>query len=352
MQYRPDIDGLRAVAVLCVMLYHLGIAPFSGGYVGVDVFFVISGYLITKQLAGGMTVRHFFQRRIRRIVPALLAMLAASLAAGWLVMPPGLYEKLLGDTATSATFVHNIHFWLANNPLQRLGTHPLLHTWSLGVEAQFYVLFPLLLWAAQRSRHRQGVFLFACAASFIACVAATLPGSTETFARTAAFHLLPFRLWELLLGALLALHTQTTLRRTVAEGMALTGLVLAGYAVLAFGHDTAYPGMNALLPCVAAVLLIASDSGNAWITRLLAAPPLAFIGRISYSLYLWHWPLIVFARYALERDLLGYEKPAVIAASFVLALLSWRYIEQPFRIPSSRTMHLQHDAATTAAPAR
>lgn len=337
--YRGDIAGLRALAVVPVVLFHADLPGFSGGFVGVDVFFVVSGFLITHLIAqdawaGRFSLVRFYERRIRRLFPALFAMLCAVLIAGALLFLPADFRSL-GRNAVGATlFVSNIFFWQQSDYFDGPAeTKPLLHTWSLSVEEQFYILFPLLLIVVLRSGRRAAILAIGVAAllSFVGSVAAVAVDQST------AFYLLPFRVWELLLGSLLALGAFPALEsRAAREVAAGAGFALILVAATLFSDMTLFPGVAALLPCAGAALIIHSGSAGplSGIGRLLASPAPVFVGAISYSLYLWHWPLFVFAEYYQIHALTTAQSLGLVGASFALAALSWRFIEMPFRKPS------------------
>jgi peptidoglycan/LPS O-acetylase OafA/YrhL len=333
--YRSDIDGLRALAILPVVLFHLGFPAFGGGYVGVDVFFVISGFLITsivhpEILAGRFSFARFYERRIRRLFPALFAVLLASLAAALVILMPEDFKSFAKSIAAATLFAANLFFWRTagyfDGPAE---SKPLLHTWSLSVEEQFYIVYPvvLLLLARRVSARALPAWLAGAAAvSFLASLAA-LARWPE-----AAFYLPIYRAWELLLGAWLALTPPRPLTRPLRSLLALTGLAMVGYAVLSFTPATPFPGANALFPALGtALVILAGAAGEHGPGRLLGWRPVVLIGLISYSLYLWHWPLIVFTRYVLMREPDTAERLALLAAALILATLSWRFVERPFR---------------------
>jgi peptidoglycan/LPS O-acetylase OafA/YrhL len=334
MKYRRDIEGLRAVAVIPVVLFHAGAPAFGGGFVGVDVFFVISGYLIAslildEQQNGRFTIAAFYERRARRILPALFAVLAFTLGAGWFLMTPAHYRSLAITAAAAALFVANVRIWWQSGYFDAgIGTRPLLHTWSLAVEEQFYLLFPLYLWAARRYFPRllkpvTGVLLLG------SLLLSAILTRTEP---PAAFLLAPTRIWELMLGVLLALDTvPPTGSKTLAGWLGALGLALIGVSVFFFSDATPYPGVAALVPTVGAVLLIWSGQTDSATARALQWAPLVFIGQISYSLYLWHFLLLEFARYVTLDRLSAIQTCVLLALATGLAILSWRFIEQPFR---------------------
>jgi peptidoglycan/LPS O-acetylase OafA/YrhL len=331
--YRADIDGLRAVAVVPVLLFHAGFPAFGGGFVGVDVFLVISGYLITANIlghsdGGRFSVIDFYARRIRRIFPALFAMLLGTAAIGLLVLLPGDLADLGREVSAATAFASNVLYWRETGYFEATaGQKLLLHTWSLAVEEQFYVAFPLLMYLAARADiSRVLVIAGALALSF----ALALWGVRHEPAAT--FYLAPTRAWELLLGALLAAGAiPAPARRRVRDGLSLLGLGLIAWGVLAFSPRTPFPGASALVPCLGAALVIHAGAGGRSLGgRLLGSPATVFVGLISYSLYLWHWPLLVLAKYYAVRELTGAEVLAVLLLSVLVATVSWRFVERPF----------------------
>ena len=333
--YQPHIDGLRAVAILPVLLFHAHIPGFSGGFVGVDIFFVISGYLITgiiaREIDGGrFSILRFYERRARRILPALTVVLAAVLLAAAVLYLPGDFQTVPRSALAAALFVCNIYFFSKVGYFQMgADIEPLLHSWSLGIEEQFYIGFPLLLLLIHRlAPGRRRAIVGAIAAGSLAWAIA-LQGDRSGF----AFYLLPPRAWELFAGALLALGTVPPVRAPWArEAIALAGLAAIASAVFAYDSATSFPGAAALPPVLGAAALIHCAPGTA-IGRLLGRGPLVGIGLVSYSLYLWHWPVIVFVQYALDRPLSGWLSAAAILVSLAAAILSWRFVERPFRDP-------------------
>ena len=331
--YRADIDGLRALAVVAVVLFHARVPGFDGGFVGVDVFFVISGYLITGLIvppiaAGTFSVLDFYARRVRRLFPALFVLLLlCCVPAYWLLLPEEL-EDFGQSVATTALFSSNFLFFSeAGYFAGPAETKPLLHTWSLAIEEQFYLLFPGLLLLL--ARWRVG---FVAVTGLLFAASLLLSMWSGSAAPTAGFYLLPSRAWELLLGALLALAPPLRLRASVAQLLGLSGLACIAGAVVLYSSTTEFPGAAALLPCSGAALVVLSGQRTAtWVSRSLSLRPIVFIGLISYSLYLWHWPLLVFARHYYVRELSAFETSVVLLLAFALAVCSWRCVEQPFR---------------------
>lgn len=338
LAYRPDIDGLRAVAVLGVVLCHAGLG-LPGGYVGVDVFFVISGYLITGLICRGLdtgtfSLADFWERRIRRIVPALVVVTAATLLAGWFLLLPDAYAALGRSAAALAMLVSNVQFWRDTGYFAPAAEEkPLLHTWSLAVEEQFYLVVPVVLLLLARARWLRR------AAALLAVVAVLSCGLSIYGAfrhPSASFYLLPTRAWELLAGSLLALSppVRTGVRPWVAGAVGVLGLSLILAPCALYDPNTPFPGIAAIPPVVGTVLLIRLGSfptGLPMASRCLASRPLVFVGLISYSLYLWHWPVFALARHQSLAPLGVADRLGLIAASLVLAVVSWRFVELPCR---------------------
>lgn len=332
--YRPDIDGLRALAVLPVVLYHAGLG-FPGGYVGVDVFFVISGFLITSILrhdilSDRFSLLGFYDRRVRRIFPALFVMLGLTTLGAAAVLLP---EHLLAfgrSLRATALFAANLHFWsLEGYFTEAAELKPLLHTWSLAVEEQYYLVFPPLLWGLMRSGKARLTLTALTLASF------ALALWQVRAAPQAAFYL-PFgRVWELLAGSLLALSPDVARPLRAARLRALLGLAgLAAILVPVFAYDrlTPFPGLAALPPVLGTVAVLATGAAGPGPVRwLLERAVLRGIGLISYSLYLWHWPVLVLAGYVAVLPMTWPQRVACLGLSFLLALLSWRFVERPFR---------------------
>jgi peptidoglycan/LPS O-acetylase OafA/YrhL len=333
--YRPDIDGLRALAILPVLLFHLNFPFVEGGFVGVDIFFVISGYLITRILCddlegGSYSIGRFYERRARRILPALFVVLAVSCVVGFIVLVPHDLVALGQSVVATLLFVSNILF------LNQVGyfadpaeTKPLLHTWSLAVEEQFYIVFPLLLAGLRRFGRR--ITVWACFAICLVSFAAGVWLVQKN--QAAAFYLAPTRFWELLIGSLLALGMfPLPGSDRVRQSLGCLGLGLIAFSILTYSEGTLFPGVAALAPSIGAGLIIYSgQNGATWVSRLLSLRPLVFIGLISYSLYLWHWPIQAFYRYEVSDQFSRLEKVGLLVLCFACAIPSWRYVEQPFR---------------------
>jgi peptidoglycan/LPS O-acetylase OafA/YrhL len=347
--YRADIDGLRAIAVVAVVLFHAKVPGFSGGYVGVDVFFVISGYLITRIIhgelqSGQFTFLGFYERRIRRIFPALFTVILACALAGIALLAPQQLLSLGRSMLAVTGFASNIYFastshaagYFADDSVNQL----LLHTWSLSLEEQFYVLFPLLLIVLHKvaKRFTGTLVLLLALVSFAAGV------HTVHWHPIAAFYLLPGRAWELLAGALIVLKPLPSPRsRVIKSLLGLAGLVAIVYAITTYTEATPFPGTAALLPCLGAVLLLYTGEGDgrSWVGSAMGFGPLVFLGAISYSLYLWHWPLIVLTKYCYANGYISpiQQVPGLLAA-LLLAILTFELIETPFR---NRSQHRTSD---------
>ncbi len=333
LRYRADIDGLRALAVMLVILFHAGAPWLSGGFVGVDVFFVISGYLITAIVrkeaeSGTFTYAGFYARRARRILPALFAMLAVCAIAGFARMLPGELEELGEQILATSLFGSNVHFWRDAGYFSRVAeTKPLLHTWSLAVEEQFYLVLPVLMvWMARSRRSKQTQIIVGLIAASFALGAWTVQRSP-----VACFYLPATRAWELLLGSLLAVIPWPALPRMAQEFAGLSGVAAIGAAALVYDQSSPFPGPRALLPCAGAAAIIVGARESSLVVRALSWPPMVFIGKASYSLYLWHWPALVFATLWSIGELTGLERGTAVLVGCLLGFVSYRYVETPFR---------------------
>jgi peptidoglycan/LPS O-acetylase OafA/YrhL len=348
LKYRPDIDGLRAVAMLSVLAFHLSPARVSGGFVGVDVFFVISGYLISaivfSDIAGcRFSLLAFYERRLRRIFPALFGMLiAVSIVFSFLLLPKEFidYAKSVIAATTSSS---NLYFWKHSGYFDSPTSKPLLHTWSLAVEEQFYILFPIFLLITRRffARWLKPAVVVLFLASLVASVA------TLHYNATTAFYMPYTRAWELLMGTVISLGLFPQLRPvSVRNGVTLLGIGMIVYSAMLYSPQTPFPGLAAVIPCAGSALIIgAGESGSTLVGKALSWRPMVFIGLISYSLYLWHWPVIILNDLGLSVNFSSVipqswaflllsetsKKTMELLVSFVLAVLSWRFIERPFR---------------------
>ncbi|ESQ83580.1 hypothetical protein AEAC466_12965 [Asticcacaulis sp. AC466] len=320
-QKRADIQGLRGIAVLAVVLFHLSHSALPGGFAGVDIFFVISGYLITQiLLKDNLRLRDFYVRRVRRLFPALYAVLAFTLVAGLLILPPALLSELVYTQFFTTLFLSNFAFARLTDYFDSgAGLKPLLHTWSLAVEEQFYLVYPVVLLAVRRFAGR---FLWPVIGllALLSLAAAQWSSRPE-----AAFYLPTTRAFELLIGAL-CVAIRLDLSNALKRVLSLAGVGLIVLSLICLNDRLPFPGLWALPPCLGAALLLVTCDG--WGNRLISAPPLVWSGDISYSLYLWHWPMLVFARLLFGESL--WPSLAAVALAFGLAVLSWRYIEQPF----------------------
>jgi peptidoglycan/LPS O-acetylase OafA/YrhL len=331
LKYRPDIDGLRAVAVLSVLAFHMGTLKTPGGFVGVDVFFVISGYLISfivfsEVAESRFSIISFYERRIRRIFPALFGVLTAFTVFALVYLLPNELMSFGQSLLAATTSVSNFYFWLHSGYFDSPTSNPLLHTWSLGVEEQFYIVFPLFLVMVRKlfpNRLRTAVVVL----FFISLAASAW---IVRFDAQTAFYMLYTRAWELLMGTGLSLGMFPRLRHAVMRNLAsLAGIALIAYAVMFYSKDTVFPGLSALAPVLGSALIIgAGESGSSLVGAVLSWRPVVFVGLISYSLYLWHWPVIVVQHLGVFGPM---QHGTVAISSLILGFLSWRFVERPFR---------------------
>ncbi len=343
--YRAEIDGLRAIAVLAVVLYHLDVPYFAGGFVGVDVFFVISGFLITRLLVaeyaakGSINFRHFYLRRARRLLPALFTVLGVCALVTSLLFSPLLLRDFGEALIYAVLSFSNVLFYLQSGYFDASDQHKaLLHTWSLGVEEQFYLIWPALIALLAANRNRLIRVLISVGLISLIFAILLIDGHAS-----AVFYLMPLRIYEFVMGALLVFLPCTSngvgnksrllVMRNVLAG---AGLGLIATASIFFNESTAFPGINALLPCMGAVLCIYFAQRNT-IQRVLSVKPLVMLGLLSYSLYLVHWPLIVLYRYWLQREhLSGADQAILLTTSLLAAWLLFHFIETPMRKPTAQ----------------
>jgi peptidoglycan/LPS O-acetylase OafA/YrhL len=390
--YRPYIDGLRGIAVIAVVLYHAKLLSVTGGFIGVDVFFVISGFLITSIIvrdlkAGTFSLLGFWERRARRILPALFVVMFCSIiTAYFLILYPPDYQLFGKTVIAQSVFTSNMLFMLTDNYFDQASrTSPLLHTWSLSVEEQFYVLFPLIIllcvWLTRRSRVIPGLQSLwmrvrssdpwegrriLLATVFVLGIASFLlniwfvdiapnfvfkipffPDTVywSTTYATAGFYLLATRAWELALGIFLSLYVIRIRSVILAEAVSLAGIIALGVSMFLFNDATAFPGVAALLPTLgAAAIIVANENTHTTTGKFLSYSLLVWIGLISYSLYLWHWPLFVFANLASATPLSKLSMAGLIVVAVIISWLSYRFIETPFRkktiVPERKTLFL------------
>jgi len=355
MKYRSEVDGLRAIAVVPVILFHAGLSTFKGGFVGVDIFFVISGYLITTILAadltaGNFSIVRFYERRARRILPALFVVLLTCLPFAWALMMPSHLKDFAKSLIAVCVFASNIYFWRSSGYFDADAEgKPLLHTWSLAVEEQYYVVFPILLLLLWRFGRRPTFYLICLTA------AASLLLSEWGWRHvpSANFYLAPSRAWELLAGSICALwpfgraYAGGRVGQASATSMgdsskvarandplAALGLAMILFAIFAFDEHTPFPSVYALIPVVGTALILVFATGTTWTARLLSLRPFVWIGLVSYSAYLWHQPMFAFARHYLMGPMPVWLGLALSALAIGFAYLSYRFVEQPFRKPA------------------
>jgi peptidoglycan/LPS O-acetylase OafA/YrhL len=338
MRYRAEIDGLRAVAVVPVILFHAGFEIFGGGYIGVDVFFVISGYLITSIIvmekeAGMFSLANFYERRARRILPALFFVMAVSTPFAWGWLSPEELEDYSQSLAAVATFSSNILFWLESGYFDTATElKPLLHTWSLAVEEQFYVLFPLFLIVTWSFGTKRIVVILAIIA--LASLGIAQWGSINK--PTATFYLLPTRGWELLIGVFVAFYLNARKEEIKSsQSLSLIGVAMIGFSVFAFDENTPFPSLYALIPTFGTALIILFTTPETHVYRLLGNKFVVGIGLISYSAYLWHQPLFAFSRHRSLTEPSELLMFGLALLALILAYFSWRFVEYPFRRTST-----------------
>jgi peptidoglycan/LPS O-acetylase OafA/YrhL len=330
--YRREVDGLRALAVVPVILFHGDFSWFAGGFVGVDIFFVVSGYLITRilldQMSRGMySLASFYERRARRILPAFVVMMLVCLLAASLVMLPDEFEKFLHSSVASALGISNFYFLSKTGYFaQDTDLQPLLHTWSLGIEEQYYLVFPplLALLTSRMPQKRARVLLALTVAGFVFAEIA------RHFDPQRSFFFTLTRTWELGLGSLCALYT-TNRQPRANEALGLGGMVLIVFSIACFDASVPFPSIYALAPTLGTCLVLLFSSGETWVGRLLSVRPLVGIGLISYSAYLWHQPVFAFTRIMIDTPPSHWHMAGLSILALAIGWASWRWIEQPFR---------------------
>lgn len=337
MKYRAEIDGLRAVAVTSVILFHSNIPGMRGGFVGVDVFFVISGYLITSIILKDLREQHFslkdfYLRRAKRILPNLFAMVFFTICAGAMVLTPAGFARLMRSVVTVVFSVSNFSFSKSEGYFdEAAGWKPLLHTWSLGIEEQFYLFLPFFLMSC-RSRLPRWTSLQTIAIPFLISLVISI--IVVRISPGAAYYL-PFgRFWELLVGSMLAASALTLRQRLTREAVGFADLLLVAFPMVFYSGTTLFPGERAAIPVIGAALIILSTKSlgeQTLIATILSVKPTVFIGKLSYSLYLWHWPVLFFARTFVGRELTVWESMASLPITALLSYFAWHLIENPAR---------------------
>lgn len=338
LKYRPEIDGIRAIAVISVLLFHLEYKLIPGGFVGVDVFFVISGYLITQLIykdahTNSFSFKRFYMRRIKRLAPALIAVLCATFAISSIFLTPDHFQRFSGALLSSLLSVSNIFFWMESGYFDASAElKPLLHTWSLSVEEQFYFVWPALIFFFRRQSPRVllGVFI---ALGAVSLIAARMLNAHQP---SATFFLVPFRVYEFAIGAALAMLPMAgVIQNRWREPACITGLLLVTYSVLFFDKTTPFPDFYALVPCIGAALLLAG--GGATFSGLLLRNPLSiWLGKISYSLYLVHWPIVVLYKHITFEDVIvGKTRIALLFITLIASIILYLTVENRFRVSST-----------------
>ena len=337
MKYRREIDGLRALAVIPVIFFHAGFSLFSGGFVGVDIFFVISGYLITSILINEInsdkfSIINFYERRARRILPALFLVMLVSAPFAWFWLIPADMLDFAQSYSAISVFSSNLLFWKESGYFDvATELKPMLHTWSLAVEEQFYVILPLLLSVLWRF----GLNACVTVLTVFAVSSLLLAHWSSSNAPSAAFYLLPFRWWELALGSLTAFF----MYRSTGSGLGLKlrqllcyfGVVLIAISLFSFDKHTPFPSFYTLLPVVGTCLIILFCTSDTHIGKVLGSRLLVAIGLVSYSAYLWHQPVFALLKQRFDGELNAFHALSLVLLTFTLAYISWRFVEQPFR---------------------
>ncbi len=335
IKYRADIDGLRAFAVVSVVINHYFPELLKGGFVGVDVFFVISGYLVTSIIYSNIkknqfSISDFYWSRVRRLFPSLLLMLAVLFVAGWVLLLANEFSELGKQMVAGLSFVANFLFYSESGYFEKASVlKPLLHLWSLGVEEQFYLIWPLLIFLLGRlpKIRLQSILIFLCVVSFLFNI------FYIQLEQIFVFYLLPGRLWELAVGAILAVSTEESSEKQgglLRSVLSVMGLILLVISVFCVENSVFFPGFWALLPVLGAAFVIGAGS-FAPTNKILSHPKLVFLGLISYPLYLWHWPVLSFANIVLSQEVSVYLRIALMGLSLLLAVLTFKYVELPLR---------------------
>lgn len=335
MKYRREVDGLRALAVIPVMLYHAGFKLFGGGFVGVDVFFVISGYLITHNIlsekeSGTFSLINFYERRARRILPALFFVMSMCIPVAWVLLLPNDLHNFSKSLIAVCLFISNILFWRGGGYFEdAVELNPLIHTWSLSVEEQYYVLFPIFVLIFWRFGKRRLFGILAIIAIFSLAVCEW--GAYNKPVMT--FFLLPTRGWEIAIGAFTAIlfTKQIGGSKTLHQLLSIIGLCMVLVSIFTFNKNTPFPSLYTILPTIGASLIILFGNPSTMVGKLLGKKLFVGIGLISYSAYLWHQPLLSFTRYATISEPSLIIKGLILILTLLLAFITWKYVEQPFK---------------------
>ena len=340
MKYRKEIDGLRAIAIIPVVLYHAGLDFFSGGFVGVDVFFVISGYLIASIIikdldSAEFSIAKFYERRFRRIFPALWVMSLTCFVFGYFYISPSDMQDLSKSLIRTFLFISNIYFYKHSGYFDLAAElKPLIHTWSLSIEEQYYIFFPAILMLLHR---HVGKKYIAPIIAFVMVCGLMLSQYMLASDQLGSYYLIQSRGWELLLGAVIAVqlsHRPEVLhfkKKIFAELASILGLFSIFFSAIYFNKQTLFPGLAALVPTLGAALVIIYANEGTLVANLLGRKPFVFVGLISYSLYLWHQPILSFARITIAAEPSAHTVILLVAAAFIMAYISWRFVESPFR---------------------
>ncbi len=341
MQYRAEIDGLRALAVLPVIFFHAGFEYFKGGYIGVDIFFVISGYLITsiiikEQELNNFSLLKFYERRARRILPALFFIMFVSSFFAWFWLAPSDLKDFGQSLISVATFSSNFLFWIESGYFDTaVELKPLIHTWSLSVEEQYYLIFPVFMILFWKLGIKKIAFILIIVLILSLCTAQIISSYDFTSKiSTSSFYLLPTRIWELLIGALCAIYLKNNrfFQSAILNNfLSILGIFLIIFAIIFFNKSTPFPSFYTLIPTLGTMLLIIATTPNTIFYKFLSWSPLVGVGLISYSAYLWHQPILAFARHRTLDGLSDLVLMLLCILSIGLAYLSWAYIEKPFR---------------------
>jgi peptidoglycan/LPS O-acetylase OafA/YrhL len=333
VKYRSSVDGLRGIAVAFVVLFHAGLPPFSGGYIGVDIFFVISGYLITNLILeetrnGTFSILSFYERRARRILPALVSVSICTAIIAYLLLPPDLLKNYAQSLAAVGIFSSNFLFYIEAGYFSiDAELKPLLHTWSLAIEEQFYLVFPLLFVFVRARKHQ---VLVVTSVSLLSIGLMLIKGKSDPLS---TFYLLPFRFWEIGAGSIAAMCCGSSVfeSKKLNSAISVIGFLCISLSFLVIDTLSNHPGPITLLPIVGTVLMLISMGEQGLVGRMLSLKPIVGLGLVSYSFYLWHWPLLVFLRVQSFHPPSIAEKLFVVLFSLLIAIFSWRFVERPFR---------------------